>query len=314
MRDIPVRELELADINERAARPAAFMEEEDARYFSEIDRVARRLQSDGGHVFVMLAGPSSSGKTTTAFYLQRRLQALGTQAHVVSLDDFYRGRGLAPRLPDGSFDYESPDALDLPVLARCLQQLAETGSAELPVFDFTTGRPAAHTRTLALQEQAIVIFEGIHALTPSLRLELPHGTVHKLFVNTLSRVTDGGETVLKRRDLRLTRRLLRDERFRACPVEETLRMWQQVARGEELYLFPHTDDVDLLIDTTLAYEPCLLGPPLLPQLRKLERGHPADPADSADPAAKRLLLALPRFVPLPVEQLPQDSLLHEFLG
>ena len=308
MRDIPVRELCLADINERAASPVTFMEEEDARYFAEVDRVARQLLSDGGHVFVMLSGPSSSGKTTTAFNLQKRLEALGTQAHVVSLDDFYRGRGRAPKLPDGSFDYESPDALDLPALTRCLQSLSETGRAQLPVFDFVSGRPAAKTRTLVLPEQAVVIFEGIHALTPSLRPELPGGTVHRLFVNTLSRVTDGGETVLRRRDLRLTRRLLRDERFRACPVEETLGMWQQVARGEELYLFPHTEGVDLVIDTTLAYEPCLLGPELLPQLRRIPREH------LADPAAQRLLSALPRFRKIPAEQLSENSLLHDFLG
>ncbi len=308
MKDVPVRELRLADINERAERPAKFIEQEDARYFAEVDRMARQLQSDGGHVLVMLSGPSSSGKTTTAFNLQKRLCALGTQAHVVSLDDFYRGRGLAPQLPDGSFDYESPDALDLPQLARCMRELAEEGEAQLPVFDFTSGRPAAETRTLTLPQQAVVIFEGIHALSPSLRLELPSGTVHKLFVNTLSRVVDDEGKVLARRDIRLTRRLLRDERFRACPVEETLHMWQQVTRGEELYLFPHTDDVDMIIDTTLAYEPCLLGPELLPQLRRVSRDHPFYPA------AEQLLQALPRFRQIPAEQLSKDSLLHEFLG
>lgn len=261
-----------------------------------------------GRLLVMLSGPSSSGKTTTALRLCEQLSVHDADAHVVSLDDFYRGRGLAPRLPDGSFDYESPEALDLDRLSGCMRELVRDGKTRLPRYDFEAGRPDAETRELRLSERSVVIFEGIHALHPVFSELLPQENLRRVFINTLSPIYDGGEKCLARRDIRLVRRLLRDERFRNSPPENTLRMWQQVMRGETTYLFPYTEAVDAVIDTTHAYEPCVFAGELLPLLREVPAAHPQ--AETA----RHLCRALEGFEQLPSSIVPADSILREFLG
>ena len=304
------RRLKLADINRSALEnPEAFIEEENQRYSDGVEGLARALAVGlRDRCLVMLSGPSSSGKTTTAVLLTEELRELGLDAHKVSLDDFYCGRGRAPRLEDGSYDYEALEALDLPRLQRCMRQLLEEGRTRLPIFDFMKGRPAEETRLLETGHDSGVIFEGIHALNPVFEEHLPAENLYKVFINTLSPIYDEGEKLLARRELRLVRRLLRDERFRNSPVEETLAMWPQVTRGENLYMFPYVDTVDTVLDTTHAYEPCVFAAELLPLLE-------AVPADS--PFAQRaesLAAALRRFQPLPPERVPQRSLLREFLG
>lgn len=227
---------------------------------------------------------------------------------MVSLDDFYRGRGLAPKLPDGSFDYESPEALDLDRLAACMQALVRDGVTALPRYNFEAGRPDEETRELRLSGRAVVIFEGIHALHPIFSELLPQENLRRVFINTLSPILDGGEKCLARRDIRLVRRLLRDERFRNSSPAETLAMWPSVMRGEMAYLFPHTDAVDAVIDTTHAYEPCVFAGELLPLLREVPASHPY--AETA----RRLCRALEGFELLPVSIVPSDSILREFLG
>ena len=301
------RRLKLAEINRAALEnPAFFIEEENQRYLDGVEGLARTLAVGlQDRCLVMLSGPSSSGKTTTAVLLTEALRELGLDAHKVSLDDFYYGRGRAPVLENGSYDYEALEALDLPKLQQCMQQLLEVGRTRLPIFDFMAGRPSSETRLLEIGHDSVVIFEGIHALNPVFEEHLPTESLYKVFINTLSPIYDEGDKLLARRELRLVRRLLRDERFRNSPVQETLAMWPQVTRGEKLYMFPSVDTVDT---TTHAYEPCIFTAELLPLLE-------AVPADS--PYAQQVLTlaaALRRFRQLPSENLPQRSLLREFLG
>lgn len=297
-------------INEHIARdPEAFIRNEIARYRRQVEALAQRLCGQfSGRCVVLLSGPSASGKTTTAAYLQQTLRTLGRQAFTVSLDDFYLGRGKAPRLPDGSFDYETVEALDLSLLQHCMDELLEKGRTLLPVFDFHAGQPKAEKRPLTAGENSFVIFEGIHALHPRLEEHLTGDTRFKILINAAATVYDGERPLLADRDIRLMRRLVRDARFRNSPPDNTLDMWRQVVRGEDLYLFPYAHTADATFDTTHAFEPGLMRQELLPLLQAL-------PADSPFiETARRLAAALEEFRPLSPALLPADCLLREFVG
>ena len=307
-RAIHKRVLLLEDINKQAAvDAAAFIRRENRRYFSDLEAVVRELATGmRDRCLVLLSGPSSSGKTTTALLLRDQLRDFGIDAHTVSLDDFYRGREQAPRLPNGSFDYESPEALNLGQLQ--MRSLIKDGRADLPRFDFTVGRPSKETKELKLAHDSVVIFEGIHALNPVFEQHLPQENIFKVFVNTISPIYEQEGKLMARRDIRLVRRLLRDFRFRNSSVENTLDMWPQVMRGENLYLFPYVDTVDILIDTTHAYEPCVFAGELLPLLHQVAEDNPYIET------VRRLIPILERFAPLAAEDVPKETLLREFLG
>ncbi len=302
--------LQTSDINARvAADPKGFMEEQNAAYQQHVKGVADHLIAQFlGRGLVFLCGPSASGKTTTAALLQRFLYENGRRAHTVSLDDFYLGRGCAPRLPDGSFDYETVDALDLPLLHRTMDVLLETGTASLPIFDFQSGIRHDNARSLTIEDDSFVILEGIHALHPRLRESLAAHEGFTLCIGTFSSVYEGEERLLSERDMRLVRRLLRDVRFRNSDLENTFDMWRQVVRGEDLYLLPYVGDADAAFDTTHAYEPALFSGELLPLLREVSAASPYYHE------AQRLAGVLSRFVPFSPSLLPPDSLLKEFAG
>lgn len=304
------RGLQLEDINRRARCDApTFVEEENQRYIDEVGRLSRFLAVHlSKRRIVMLCGPSSSGKTTTALLLRDALREMGVDAHTVSIDDFYRGRKLAPVLEDGSYDYEALEALDLEKLQGCMRDLIYRGRTRLPIFDFVTGRPAEETRELVMGGDSVVIFEGIHALNPIFEEHLSTDSLYKIFINTVTPVYDGDDKLLARRSIRLVRRMLRDERFRGSPVADTLRMWPQVVRGENLYMFPYVDTADTILDTTHAYEPCVLGTQLLPLLEQ------AGPDCPDQETVRKLQKALSRFVPIEPSLVPEDSMLREFLG
>ncbi|MBR5540202.1 MAG: nucleoside kinase [Clostridia bacterium] len=304
------RILRVTDINERVERdPQRMIVEECTRYLENVRRVTEHMVSKmTGRCLVLLSGPSSAGKTTTANNLKRELEVRGRQASIISLDDFYRGKGLAPRLPDGSFDYESIEALDLPQLQTCMKELLTNGVTLLPRFDFNTREPDPEKQELRIADNSVVIFEGIHALNPMLEDHLPGDNVFKIFINVMSRVYDDEDTLLTRRDLRLCRRMLRDYQFRSSSIENTLDMWRQVVRGENLYMFPYVDTANAVFDTTHAFESAMLAPRLLPLLHEVPADSPY--AETVD----HLINALSKFRPLSSEMLPADALLREFVG
>ncbi len=302
---------DLNDVNAMVrADAAALVAREEARYDGQIAQVARSILQSGDSLrTVLLCGPSSVGKTTTARRLCGFLERHGTPAFTVSLDDFYRGVGKAPRLSDGSYDYESPEALDLDCLNACVRELVATGQTRLPRYDFTAGAPVERAVWLHVPAGGVVIFEGINAFSPQVGACFDGLEVHPLrvFINTVGRFALDGERVLSRRDVRLCRRLLRDERTRASSFENTMQMWTQVMAGEERYIFPYVETADAVIDTTMAYEPCVLAGQLLSRLPQL-----ADTAYADKAAALAAVYGMCE--PLAMAALPRISVVREFVG
>ncbi|MDR0530820.1 MAG: nucleoside kinase [Oscillospiraceae bacterium] len=300
---------ELEYINERArACPRELMEKSEARYQNIIAGIAERELRARGHKLVLLAGPSASGKTTTALKLAEAMGEAGVRAHRVSLDDFYHESGNIPLLPDGTPDIESVDALDLDLLRATLRDLLETGRGSVPHFQFKTGK---RTRwdAMELGPDDMIVLEGLHALHPKLTQNLDPSHTIKIYISVSSRIYDKNKNiVLNKRSLRLIRRILRDSQFRGSGAAETIAMWPSVTAGEDQYLTPCKPFADLLVNTIHIYEPCVFAPLVLPLLEEI----PADAPGGKE--ARRLARALRQFEPLPPDLVSRDSLLREFLG
>ena len=288
---------------------AGFVAGSERRYCNIIASVANRI-SDSGHIkIIMLAGPSSSGKTTTAKKLSQELLKKGVKAHEISLDDFYLNREDAPLREDGTPDFETVHALDLPLLKTKLGELIKNGESELPKFDFYSGKRSGEVEYIKLAKNDLVIIEGLHALNPEIIQELDNGKILKLYVSVASRIYDETQRIiLNKRNLRFVRRMLRDEKFRASPVEHTYSLWNSVLTGEELYLRPYRKFADLLINSIHIYEPCVFKNEAVSALGTVP------PESSFFNDAQRLIKSLEMFESIDSSLVPGDSLLREFLG
>ena len=298
----------LEQINESAQKnPQDFVDKMEACYQEQIQGIAGELQ---GHCkVVLLAGPSGSGKTTTAHMLRDQLQKWGTDATIVSLDDFYLGIPQTPRLPNGEYDYESVYALDLEEIHRCLLGLLQEGSCEKPNFDFVTGKPFPHRTKVELGKNGIAIVEGIHALNPAIAQNLPSQGLVKLYLSVKQGIEAGQhQTILEPRDLRFIRRLTRDYRYRGVDPVRMISMWDNVCRGEDLYIHPFQHSSDYTINSIHIYEPCVFLSVALPLLKEIPEDH------KEFPYAQRLIRGLNSFVPIAPERVPSTSLLREFIG
>ena len=215
-------------INALAARqPEQFIHASEERYRNIIRRVAEQAVSSGSASIILLAGPSASGKTTTAGKIAQALVESGHGAYTVSLDNFYLNQDLSPRLPDGTPDFETVHALDIPLIHETFCRLMQDGRCELPLFDFPSGRRLIQTERLKLEKGDVVIVEGLHALNPLIYEAFPPEHLLKAYVSVSSRIyTEKGKIVLNKRNLRFVRRLIRDSRFRATNVYQTYLLWQ----------------------------------------------------------------------------------------
>ena len=204
---VPKRLVEIDLYNVAAQNPAALAEMSERSYRQRVAYAAQKIRDSRAKI-VMLTGPSASGKTTSAHKVAEALEASGTPAHVISLDNFFKGAQYYPRLPDGTLDYENPDTLDMPLIRQCLSDLSTTGKTVLPIYDFTTESRSSETETLDLKG-GVCIVEGIHALNPELTGLVKGDDVYRIYAGLREEYCIDGRRVINTQDIRLCRRTLR---------------------------------------------------------------------------------------------------------
>ena len=301
---------EIEYINEMASLSQKdFVLKCEERYQNIINDVVKKICEISERKIIMLAGPSSSGKTTTANKLSEALEKSNIKTYVISLDDFYLNREDIPMLPDGTRDYETVYALDLPCFRKTVNELWLGAKVRVPVFDFVTGKRSDTKYTeITLDENDAVIIEGLHALNPEITDKID-GKLVKIYISVSSRIYDKNEKIiLNKRNLRFVRRLVRDYKFRGSSVENTYKLWKNVMAGEDEYLFPYRHHADIRINTIHLYEPCVLKQQALPLLKAVELSEPYKED------VKKLCKALEKFEDIDINLVPNDSLLREFLG
>ena len=280
----------------------------EARFDKAVNDVVNGFLSDSDYDIVLLAGPSSSGKTTTAGIIAQKIRSSGRNAYIVSLDDFYLNRADIPVNEDGMKDYENVTALDIDLIHKSFAELIEKRKADLPVFDFTTGCRSEKTKHIELEKNDVIIVEGLHALNPVITDGLDEAHLYRIYISVSSRIfADDGKLLLNKRNLRLIRRMIRDYEHRNSSVENTLFMWQGVLSGEDKFLFPFESFADVKINSFHAYEPCIFRKEALELLNEVP--HNSEFFEKVE----ELRSALSLFKEIDTAFLPEKSLLNEFL-
>ncbi len=257
---------------------------------------------------VMLSGPSSSGKTTAAKKLADEFKRKNVDVKLISMDDFYLGADNVRKLPDGSPDFESVEALDIPLIKQSIKLLSTTGECLIPKYDFKNSRRSGKTSKISLGESSVIIMEGIHALNPIFCEHMPEGSVSKIYVSVKQGIKDNEEYVLTNREIRLIRRVVRDYEFRRTEPKNMLSMWDTVVEGEKKYIRPFRYTGDFTVNSIHIYEPCLLKNTATELLSKIEVGDPQYDT------AQHLISSLQRFCSVPLSLVPKNSLMREFTG
>ncbi|MDY5703592.1 MAG: nucleoside kinase [Lachnospiraceae bacterium] len=275
----------------------------------KIGNLARSIAENPSQKFVMIAGPSSSGKTSFSYRLSTQLRAQGITPHPLSLDDYYTDRDKCPRDPvTGEIDLESIDCLNVEEFNRDMVDLLNGKRVELPVFNFKTGKSERRNRFMELHEGDVMVIEGIHGLNDRMSYSIPKENKFKIYISALTQLSVDEHNPLSTTDGRLIRRLVRDSRTRGTSAEETLAMWKSVRKGEEKNIFPFQDDADVMFNSALIYEMAVLKLYAVPQLYAIDESSPQYPE------AKRLLKLLQYFLPIPPEDINNTSLVREFIG
>lgn len=295
-------QLDLTKINELADCDVQNLVKFSAKkYQDEVEVIANSIIY-GSKRFVLLAGPSSSGKTTTSKMIQKHLHSQGRGCITISLDDFYINRDVTPILPDGKYDFENFDILDLDTFNNCISDLITTCETDLPTFDFVSGTRNKDLNHIKVSDQDIIIIEGTHALNPKL-LRIGNASLfYRVYICVYSNFQINGTTIIPAKLLRFMRRLIRDSQTRGTGIEETLEMWNNVCLGEDKYIKPYRVSANYLLDTTHLYEPLLYHTYLEDMLR-----------NSKNPYGIELYEKLQYCGYLKEDIVPDDSLLWEFL-
>jgi uridine kinase len=256
---------------------------------------------------VLIAGPSSSGKTTFSKRLSIQLLARGLSPYPIELDHFFVDREKTPKDEDGEYDYESLYALDVKRLNHDLRRLIDGESVQLPRYDFLNGRQQVGEEVQLAQDQ-IVLLEGIHGLNPDLIPEIPAEHALRIYVSALTQLNLDRFNRVSTTDTRLIRRIVRDASQRGYSAAETIRRWESVRRGEKRHIFPYQENTDVMFNSALVYEGSALAPLAEPLLRQVPYG------TEEHVEAKRLLAFLDWFLPLDINLIPDNSILREFIG
>lgn len=291
-----------------AGRGQEIMLLQEALMEQKIGNLAAQIASDDKKKFVMIAGPSSSGKTSFANRLSIQLIAKGRKPHPLSLDDYYVDRELCPKHPDGSFDFECLESIDVKLFNEDMNRLLKGEAVDMPSFNFKTGKREYRGRKLTLGADDILVIEGIHGLNDRLSQLIPPEHKFKIYISALTQLNIDEHNPLSTTDERLIRRIVRDARTRGTNAMETIAMWPSVRKGERENIFPFQEQADVMFNSALVYELAVLKVYAEPLLFGIERDCPEYLE------AKRLLKLLDYFLPMPADGIPNNSLLREFIG
>ena len=269
--------------------------------------MADSIKERGARV-VLIAGPSSSGKTTSSKRLSVHLLACGLKPVAVSLDDFFVDREKSPRKPNGDFDFESIYSIDLPYFNSALTKILAGEEVELPYYNFVTGRREYHGNKIKLTPQMVLVIEGTHGLNPMLTEQVPEKEKFRIYVSALTSMKLDYHNYISTSDTRLLRRMVRDAKYRGFSAVETISRWPSVREGEEEWIFPYQENADVMFNSSLLYELAAFKSQAEPMLR-------AVPQTCREySVARRLLRFLDYIVPLRENILPLTSVIREFLG
>lgn len=281
---------------------------QEALMEQRIGNIAAQIAQDESKKFIMIAGPSSSGKTTFSNRLSIQLSAKGLRPHPIALDDYYVDREKSPKDENGNYDFERLECIDIEQFNQDMNRLLNGETVEMPSFNFKTGKREYRGKTLTLGENDVLVIEGIHGLNDKLSYSLPSESKFRIYISALAPLSIDEHNPLPTTDGRLLRRMVRDARTRNTSAQQTLKMWYSVRRGEEKYIFPFQEGADVMFNSALVYEIAVLktyAEPLLFQI-------PRDCEEYKE--AKRLLKFLDYFLALPTEGVAQTSLVREFIG
>ena len=279
----------------------------EALHEKKYAEIADQVAQSGARV-VLLAGPSSSGKTTSCRRLSVQLSVLGYDVKQLSLDDYFVCRARTPKLPNGEYDFESIDALDIPLLGEHLNALLRGEEVKIPTFDFIKGDPYYSGKTLQMGPRSILVIEGIHALNPKLTAEIDDSLKFRVYVSALTQLTIDGQNIIRGTENRLVRRLVRDNKYRGCSAQDTIHRWPEVVRGEQKHIFPFQEYANVMFNSALLYELGVLKVYAEPLLK-------AVPENCAEYATAKELLDFSELVaPIDTRFIPYNSIMREFLG
>ena len=278
----------------------AFFEKQIGNMAMEIAKKNKRL--------VLIAGPSSSGKTSFAKRLGIQLSALGKKPHAISVDNYFVGRDQTPRDEEGNYDFESILNVDLPLFNRDMKALLSGERVELPRFNFLTGKREYKGDFLSLGSDDILVIEGIHCLNDKMSESLPEDSKYRIYISALTPINIDEHNRIPTTDVRLLRRMVRDNRTRGYSAENTISMWKSVRRGEDQNIFPYQEKADVMVNSALIYELPVLKIFAEPLLFQIEEDSPCYQE------AKRLLKFLDYVLALSPESIPHNSILREFIG
>ncbi len=280
----------------------------EAMMEKKIGDIAAEIAQRKGVRFVMIAGPSSSGKTTFSHRLSTQLRACGLRPHAIATDNYFKNREDTPRDEKGNYDFEGLGAMDVEQFNRDMVRLLNGETVELPTYNFKKGAREYNGNFLTLGEGDVLVIEGIHCLNDQFTHSLPKESKYRIYISCLTTLNIDNHNRIPTTDARLLRRIERDARTRGYSAQATIKMWPSVRRGEEQNIFPFQDSADVIFNSALIYETALLKPYVQPLLF----GVPRESEEYIE--AKRLLKFLNYFLPIPADNIPKTSLMREFIG
>ena len=274
----------------------------------KIGKIADEIAQRKGIKLVLIAGPSSSGKTTTCKRLSVQLAVNGIKPIGISLDDYFLDRDKTPRDEKGEYDFEHLHALNLPLFNEQLNALFKGDEVELPRYDFPTGKSVKSGKRLRLHDDEVLVVEGIHALNPELTSQIPNEQIFRVYASALTTILLDNHNYIPTTDNRLLRRIIRDHKYRGVSAKDTIHRWPSVRAGENKWIFPYQENADAMFNTAMLFELAVIKSQAEPLLQQV----PENCEEHAE--AYRLLKFLRYIKPIPETQIPPTSLLREFLG